>query len=142
MTSRPLPPRGDVVALTQALVALDSRNPSLVPDAAGEGECARALGSMLDAWGFRVSLHDTAPGRPNVVARIGRTGGRTLMFNGHLDTVGVAGMTHAPYEPEIRDGNLYGRGSCDMKGFIALAIDAFTPNECANDFAAAGYDAD
>jgi acetylornithine deacetylase len=115
----PLPPRGDVVSLTQALVAVDSRNPSLAPDSAGEGDCARALGAVLDAWGFRVSLVDSVPGRPNVVARIGRAGGRTLMFNGHLDTVGVEGMTHEPYDPAIRDGNLFGRGSCDMKGGVA-----------------------
>jgi acetylornithine deacetylase len=41
------------------------------------------------------------------------------MFNGHLDTVGVEGMTHPPFEPVITDGNLFGRGSCDMKGGVA-----------------------
>ncbi len=90
-----------------------------MPDSAGEGDCARALGAVLDAWGFRVSLVDSAPDRPNVVARIGRAGTRSLMFNGHLDTVGVAGMTHAPFDAVVRDGNLYGRGSCDMKGGVA-----------------------
>ncbi|MDQ8154965.1 MAG: M20/M25/M40 family metallo-hydrolase, partial [Gemmatimonadota bacterium] len=55
----------------------------------------------------------------NVVARIGRPGGRTLMFNGHLDTVGVEGMTHAPFDPTIIDGKLFGRGSCDMKSGVA-----------------------
>ena len=98
---------------------MDSRNPSLAPDSAGEGECARTLAETLGAWGFRVALVESAPGRPNVVARIGRSGGRTLMFNGHLDTVGVAGMTHAPFDPVIDDGRLYGRGSCDMKGGVA-----------------------
>ena len=118
MTSAP-PPRGDAVALTSALVAIDSRNPSLVTASAGEGACARALAEILDAWGFRVALFDSAPNRPNVVARIGRAGGRTLMFNGHLDTVGVEGMTHPAFEPVITDGRLYGRGSCDMKGGVA-----------------------
>lgn len=113
------PPRGDAVALTSALVGVDSRNPRLIPEAPGEGECARTLASILDAWGFRVALQESAPNRPNVVARIGRPGGRTLMFNGHLDTVGVAGMTHPPFEPVIHDGKLYGRGSCDMKGGVA-----------------------
>jgi acetylornithine deacetylase len=107
------------VALTGALVSVDSRNPHLVPDAAGEGACARQLAEALDAWGFRVALMESAPDRPNVVARIGRPGGRTLLFNGHLDTVGVAGMTHPPFEPVIREGNLFGRGSCDMKGGVA-----------------------
>jgi acetylornithine deacetylase len=113
------PPRGDAIALTGALVAVDSRNPRLVAEAPGEGECARTLAAILDAWGFRVALQESAPNRPNVVARIGRAGGRTLMFNGHIDTVGIAGMTHPPFEPVIRDGNLYGRGSCDMKGGVA-----------------------
>lgn len=114
-----LSPRGDAVALTRALVAVDSRNPSLVPAAPGEGECARALADTLDAWGFRVALFDSAPNRPNVVARIGRAGGRTLMFNGHLDTVGVEGMTHPPFDPALDGDQLFGRGSCDMKGGVA-----------------------
>jgi acetylornithine deacetylase len=113
------PPRGDAVALAAALVAVDSRNPPLVPGAPGEGECARMLADVLTTWGFRVALMETAADRPNVVARIGRPGGRTLMFNGHLDTVGVAGMTHPPFEPAIREGHLFGRGSCDMKGGVA-----------------------
>ncbi|MHB0962508.1 MAG: ArgE/DapE family deacylase [Gemmatimonadaceae bacterium] len=113
------PLRGDAVALTSALVAVDSRNPTLVPGAPGEGECARTLAETLDAWGFRVALVESAPNRPNVVARIGRPGGRTLMFNGHLDTVGVEGMTHPPFEPVIADGKLFGRGSCDMKSGVA-----------------------
>lgn len=112
-------PRGDAVALTRALVAIDSRNPALCPDAPGEAVCANVLAATLKEWGFRVSLPESAPGRPNVVARIGIEGGRSLMFNGHLDTVGVEGMTHAPFDPSISDGKLYGRGSCDMKAGVA-----------------------
>ena len=115
----PLPPRGDAVALTGTLVAVDSRNPTLVPEAPGEGECARVLADVLTSWGFRVALLESATNRPNVIARIGRGGGRTLMFNGHLDTVGVSGMTHPPFDPVIEDGRLFGRGSCDMKGGVA-----------------------
>ncbi len=118
MISTP-PLRGDAIALTSALVAVDSRNPVLVPGAPGEGDCARLLAETLDAWGFRVALVESGLNRPNVVARIGRPGGRTLMFNGHLDTVGVEGMTHRPFDPVITDGNLFGRGSCDMKGGVA-----------------------
>jgi len=118
VTSIPAP-RGDAAALTAALVAVDSRNPRLVAGAPGEGECARLLAATLDAWGFRVALQESAPNRPNVVARIGRPGCRTLMFNGHIDTVGVDGMTHPPFDPVITDGRLYGRGSCDMKGGVA-----------------------
>lgn len=110
---------GDAVALTAALVAVDSRNPSLVPGGPGEGACAALLADVLRAWGFEVSTHDTAPGRPNVVARLGPRGGASLLFNGHLDVVGTDGMVHPPFDPVIADGRLYGRGSCDMKAGVA-----------------------
>lgn len=111
--------RGDAVELTRTLVRIDSRNPSLVPGAPGEGPIARALAEVLRAWGFAVEVHDAAPNRTNVVARVGPAGGRTLMFNGHLDVVGTDGMTHAPFAADERDGSLWGRGSSDMKGGVA-----------------------
>ncbi len=111
--------RGDAVALTRELVRIDSRNPSLVPGGPGESAVAGALADVLGAWGFRVERHDAAPGRPNVVARVGTPGGRSLMFNGHLDVVGTDGMRHPPFDADVRDGRMYGRGSCDMKAGIA-----------------------
>jgi len=111
-------PHGNARALTRALVAVDSRNPSLAADGPGEAACARLLAETLRAWEFRVELQETARGRPNVVARVGPAGGAALMFNGHLDTVGFEGLTHAPLGEE-RDGRLYGRGSADMKGGVA-----------------------
>ncbi len=128
--------RGDAVGLARALIGVDSRNPSLVPGAPGEQEAARLLAGVLEAWGFRVDVHEAAPRRPNVVARLGAAGGRTLMFNGHLDVVGVEGMKHAPFDALERDGRLYGRGSADMKAGIAtmcaaaaLAGDGLTHGE-------------
>jgi len=109
----------DPIALTEALVAIDSRNPSLVPGAPGEMACARFLAQVLSGWGFAVSLHEVAPGRPNVVARIGPTARSPLVLNGHLDVVGTDGMTHAPFAPETRGDDLYARGSSDMKSGIA-----------------------
>ncbi len=109
----------DPIALTEALVAIDSRNPSLVPGAPGEMECAHFLADVLSDWGFAVSLDEVAPGRPNVVARIGPTGKSPLVLNGHLDVVGVDGMQHAPFSAGSRNGSVYGRGSSDMKGGIA-----------------------
>lgn len=114
-----IPAPGDAVALTKLLVRIDSRNPGLVSGAPGEGEIARALAAVLEAWGFRVALQDVVDGRPNVVARIGRPGGRSLMYNGHLDVVGVDGMTHSPFEGDTIDGRLFGRGATDMKGGVA-----------------------
>lgn len=113
------PEPGDAVALTRLLVRVDSRNPGLVPGAPAEGEVARMLANVLEAWGFRVLLQEVVPGRPNVVARIGTPGGRSLMFNGHLDVVGVEGMTHTPFAGASVDGKLYGRGATDMKGGVA-----------------------
>lgn len=112
--------RGDALALTRALVAVDSRNPSLALGAPGESAAAELLAATLKDWGFAVDLIESVPGRPNVLARIGGGhGGFSLMLNGHLDTVDVAGMTHAPFIPEERDGRLYGRGSTDMKAGVA-----------------------
>src|SRR5215831_12517703 len=76
--------RGDAVALARELVAIDSRNPSLVPNGPGEAAVAHALADVLRAWSFRVDVYDVAPGRPNVVARVGGDGSTPgeLMFNG------------------------------------------------------------
>jgi acetylornithine deacetylase len=114
-------PFADPLPLSRALVRVDSRNPDLAPGAPGERECALLLADALAAWGFRVALHDAAPGRPNVVARIGRAepGAPVLLLNGHLDVVGTDGMTHPPFAAEERGGRLYGRGACDMKAGVA-----------------------
>ena len=111
---------GDARALARALVRIDSRNPTLVAGAPGERTCAHFLRDVLHAWGFHTDLQDASIGRPNLIARIGSPrGGRSLMFNGHLDVVGVDGMVHAPFDAEERNGRIYGRGSADMKGGIA-----------------------
>jgi acetylornithine deacetylase len=74
--------------------------------------------------GLDVVVESVAPGRPNVVGVLeGRTKGRTLMFCGHTDTVGVVGMTD-PFTPAERDGRLYGRGAQDMKGGVAAMMSA------------------
>lgn len=113
-------PPGDALALARALIACDSRNPAFAPDAPGEGAAAQFLADVLQEWGFKVDVFESAPGRPNVLARIGGGhGGRSLILNGHLDTVGVTGMTHDPYSALEHDGKLYGRGSCDMKAGVA-----------------------
>jgi acetylornithine deacetylase len=110
---------GDAVALARALVRVDSRNPLLVPGAPGERAVAELLAGVLDDWGLRVEMHEALAGRPNVVARVGRPGGRSLMFNGHLDVVGVEGMTHAPWDASEWGDRIYGRGSSDMKSGVA-----------------------
>ena len=117
-------PTDPVIALLSDLVAIDSVNPSLVPGAKGEAAVAAAIADVCRAAGFTVTLDEVAPGRPNVVAVLdGARPGRTLMFCGHTDTVGVAGMS-APFSPVVKNGRLYGRGSQDMKGGVAAMIDA------------------
>ncbi len=119
--------------LTAALIGFDSRNPSLVPGAPGEHQVALFLAHLLETWGFHVQLQEVTAGRFNVVARAGRASAesRSLMLNGHLDVVGVDGMTHPPFTSRIIDDNMYGRGSADMKGGIAAmcvaARDAIKP---------------
>jgi len=125
-------PRGDAVALTLALTRIDSRNPTLAPGAPGERNATRALGETLSRWGFAVDITDAAPGRPNLIGRIGPAGTPAMMFAGHLDTVGVEGMTHDPFAASIDAGRIYGRGSADMKsGVAAMCVAALRAyDEC------------
>ncbi len=112
------------IRLLRDLVAIDSVNPSLVPGAAGEGAIAAAIADHLRALGLDVHLQEVAPGRPNVIGVFdANRSGPTLMFCGHVDTVGVDGMA-APFDPVEKDGRLYGRGAQDMKGGVAAMIDA------------------
>jgi acetylornithine deacetylase len=114
----------ELVRLLSALVAIDSVNPSLVPRAAGEGAIARFVAEWLAERGVQAELQEAAPGRPNVLARVpGRGGGRSLLLNAHLDTVGVAGMAD-PFRPRVDGGRLYGRGAYDMKGSLAACMAA------------------
>jgi acetylornithine deacetylase len=110
--------------LAAALVAIDSVNPALVPGGAGEGQIASFVADWCAKRGLDVEILGNE--RPSVVAtKRGSGGGRSLLLNGHLDTVGVAGM-EAPFEPRVEDGRLYGRGAYDMKGAVAAIMLAAT----------------
>ena len=108
--------------LLSDLVAIDSMNPDLVPGAAGEAAIAAFIADWLRAAGLEVRVEEVQPRRPNVIgiAR-GSGGGRSLLLNGHIDTVGVTGMSE-PFTPCVRDGRLYGRGAYDMKGGVAACM--------------------
>ena len=117
-----MPHMDQLTQLLSDLVAIDSTNPELVPGGAGEGEIARFIAEWLEKAGLEVELVETAPGRPNVVgiAR-GTGGGKSLILNGHMDTVGTGEMQRA-HTPTEKDGRLYGRGAYDMKGGLAACM--------------------
>jgi acetylornithine deacetylase len=112
----------ELAELTAALVAIDSVNPGLVAGAPGEVALAAFVAGWAERAGLDVVVEEAAPGRPNVVAVArGSGGGRSLMLNAHLDTVGVAGMDE-PFSGRIDGGRVHGRGACDMKASLAASL--------------------
>lgn len=108
--------------LVEALVSIDSVNPELVPGGAGEAKIAAYIADWLQKAGASVELDEPRPGRVSVIARVpGTGGGRSLLLNGHIDTVGVAGMKNA-HTPRVEGDKLFGRGSYDMKSGVAAAM--------------------
>lgn len=119
----PEPLDSDPGSLLARLVSMDSVNPDLVPGGAGETAVADFCSEWLAARGFEVHSLEKRPGRPSLVAIVrGTGGGRSLMLNGHLDTVSLADYDGDPLDPQIRDGRMYGRGTFDMKGGIAAMM--------------------
>jgi len=112
----------DVAELAAQLVAIESINPDIVAGGSGEIALARFVAEWCERAGLETTLSELAPGRANVVAIArGSGGGRALMLNAHMDTVGVAGMTD-PFVPRLENGRLYGRGAQDMKGSLAACM--------------------
>jgi acetylornithine deacetylase len=109
----------------QEMVRIDSVNPGLVEGAKGEGEIAAWLVNTCRELGLTVEMQETAPSRPNVIARWkGTGGGKSLLLTGHTDVVSVENMTGDPFEARIENGRLYGRGAQDMKGGLASILGA------------------
>lgn len=118
----------NVVEILEELVAIPSVNP-MGRDLSGEEYLETRLSEWLCRFfSDRGILHErieVVPGRSNVVARVDSTNGRpTVVLDAHQDTVPVDGMTIAPFDPVTRDGRLYGRGACDVKGGMAAMLHA------------------
>jgi len=124
----------DLVALTADLI----RFPTVNPPGEAYRPCAEYLGARLGKLGFETEFirAEGTPGdtdrypRVNVVARFdGRSSGPCVHFNSHIDVVEAGdGWTVDPFAGVVKDGRVYGRGACDMKGGLAasvIAVEAF-----------------
>jgi acetylornithine deacetylase len=129
------PWRGELIGLVQALVRTDS---VAVPPDGHETAAQRVLAAWLRRQGIAAELYDTGflersrhprvrrdrtyRGRHNLIARLpGTGGGRSLLLNGHIDTVPVGRLPwrDGPFSGRVRGSRLYGRGSWDMKSGLA-----------------------
>ena len=112
----------DAVSLTQALIHIDSSNPDME---AGVGETA--IAKFISQWfeDREIETHWIEPtsGRPSVVALVrGSGGGKSLMFNGHIDTVTLSSYEGNALSGDVHDGSIYGRGAADMKSGLAASM--------------------
>ena len=115
------------VELLRQIVAIPSVNPALSDDdrLRGEARMVQWLEPWFAAKGFRTERVGQTPGRPNLLARFGaRQPARTLLFESHIDTVGVIGFEGEPLVLRENGGRLYGRGACDTKGPLAAFMAA------------------
>lgn len=108
----------ELVKLTQDLI----RIPSHTVYENREKEVAAYIAQLLDREGIPYYFQPADGDRCNVIATVKGNGtGKSLMFNGHMDTVPVAGMG-TPFQPVIKDGFMYGRGTADMKSGLAAML--------------------
>ena len=109
-----------LIKLTTDMVSIESH--PLIP--CQEAGVAAYIKDFFDREGIPCCVKEIKDGRPNVIAALDSgVPGRTLMFNGHMDTVKADGMEKA-FSPWIEDGKLYGRGTSDMKGPLAAFMAA------------------
>jgi acetylornithine deacetylase len=110
----------DPVELLCALTEINSVNSTLVPGAPGESEIADFIGKWFTDRDFDVTRLEGTPGRPSIVAcSKGATTSKKIMLNGHIDTVTIASYDGDGCKAVRKDGNVYGRGTFDMKGGLA-----------------------
>ena len=113
----------DVVELLRDLIRFDTTNPP-----GNEGACIAYVKQLLDDAGVESRVFARDDARPNLIARLPAAGDAPpLLLYGHVDVVQTAGQrwTHPPFGAELVDGVVWGRGALDMKGGVAMLVDAF-----------------
>ncbi|UDY25168.1 M20/M25/M40 family metallo-hydrolase [Nocardioides sp. Kera G14] len=118
-------PAGEVVDLCRELIRIDTSNYGNEPGP-GERPAAEYVASLLDEVGIEATLHESTPGRTNMIAHWGGDGSRddALLIHGHLDVVPAEASDWQvdPFSGEIKDGYVWGRGAVDMKDFDAMVL--------------------
>ncbi len=113
-----------VLQTLSELVRINSINSSY-EGGPGEKEAAAYVKNFFEQRGIETWEQEVFPGRNNVIARVpGRDSSRRIVFEAHMDTVSVKGMTIDPFDPVVRDGRLHGRGSVDDKAGLAAMMHA------------------
>ncbi|KAF6806792.1 diaminopropionate ammonia-lyase [Colletotrichum sojae] len=118
----------DPIELTRILTKIDSSNPDLSEaEGAGEGAVANYVSAWLQHRDIETHWLEKIPGRPSVIGVLrGKGGGKSLMLNGHIDTVSLGSYSPDldPLAGEEKDGKVFGRGSLDMKAGVAASMAA------------------
>jgi len=112
-----------VVDIAESLISFDTSGPPT-----REQPCAEWIRDFLEDIGFEAELQVVEKDRANVIGKIGQGKGPGLVLSGHIDVV-LAGdpslwKVTGPFEPAVKEGRLYGRGACDMKGPDACILQA------------------
>lgn len=112
----------EIVDLLSDLVRIESINPAYPGGSQGEINVVKYLIDYCEKQGIEYYTQEALPGRPNFIAKIpGKRPGGVCM-EAHMDTVTVEGMTVEPFNPVIKDGRMYGRGSSDTKASLACML--------------------
>lgn len=114
---------GELKGIFKHLISIDTSNPP-----GNETPAARYIAELLSKDSIGSDLIESQLGRGNIVARIGKGGGRSLLFLGHLDVVPPGSRenwTRPPFGAIEQEGRIYGRGAADMKNMVAAQVFAF-----------------
>jgi acetylornithine deacetylase/succinyl-diaminopimelate desuccinylase-like protein len=120
--------------LLKQLVRTESVNPAFTTDGSGgEGPVTDFLQGLLEDLGVQWLRQTVLPGRDNLVAVLPGNPSDVMLWEVHQDTVGIAGMTIDPFGGEEREGRIWGRGACDIKGGMAAMLTAFARAKAVED---------